>query len=101
VSLKMAGDVYAGVVQECGCEIHVEDHVVANTSRFDFFGVPNEEWHAEGFFVHKAFVVPAVVAEVKALVRCIDDDGVVGEVFFVQVVQYAASLSSTDSKQRR
>ena len=46
----------------------------------------------QGLFIHPLLVVEAVLTEGEALVRGVDDDGVVGEAALVQVVEYAADV---------
>ena len=91
-SLEGFGDVDARVVEKGGGKVGVEDHVGVDTAGFDFFGIADDEGHAQRFFVHKTLVIPAVIAQEKALVRCVNDDGVVGEAFFVEIVEHAPDI---------
>ena len=43
----------------------------------------------------KRLVVPAMVAEKKALVRGIDDNGVVGNALGVEIIEYATDVVIT------
>ena len=52
----------------------------------------NQERLVQGFFIHPLLVVEAVLTEGEALVRGVDDDGVVGEAALVQVVEDAADV---------
>ena len=91
-SLEGFGNVNARVVEKGGGKVGVEDHVGVDTAGFDFFGIADDEGHAQGFFIHKTLVIPAVVAQEKALVRCVDDYGVVGETFFIEIVEHAPDI---------
>ena len=52
----------------------------------------NEERRAEAFLVHEALVEPAMIAEEEALIGVVDDDGVVGDFVFVEVIEDAADV---------
>ena len=47
---------------------------------------------AQGLLIHPAFVEPAVLAEVETLVGRVDDDGVVRQPGFVEVVENPAEI---------
>ena len=52
-------------------------------------GPADDERHAERFLVHPALVVPAVFAHVEPLVGAVDDDGVLRQPVFIQILQDA------------
>lgn len=56
----------------------------------DGAGVTDQERYAERRFVHETLVVPAVFAQIEAVVGGIYDEGVRGLAGFVEVVQDAA-----------
>ena len=91
-SLEGFGNVNVRVVEKGGGKVGVEDHVGVGTAGFDLFGIADDEGHAERFFVHKTLVIPAVIAQEKALVRCVNDDGVVGEAFCIEIVEHAPDI---------
>src|SRR3954453_17127269 len=56
------------IVQEHWRKVYVQTDVVRNGIRLDCTGVPDEERHAQRFFVHQSLVEKSVVAEEEALV---------------------------------
>ena len=55
-------------------------------------GPADKQRRAQALFVHEPLVVPAMVAEEEALIGGVDDDGVIGEFFLVEVVEHAADV---------
>ena len=91
-ALHFGGRGDAGVVEERRREIDVQHHVAVDGVGADGAGVAHEEGHAQGFLVHQALVEPAVIAEEEALVGGVDDDGVVGQAFGVEVIEQPADV---------
>ena len=91
-ALKLARDLDPGIVQKGRREVDVGDDTVVDGTGLDGPGIADDEGHAQRFFVHEALIVPAVIAKKEALVRGIDDDGVVGEALFVEIVQDATDI---------
>ena len=56
-------------------------------------GQMGQQRGAEGFLVHEAFVEPAVLAHVEALVGGVDDEGVLPQAGLDEVVQDAADVA--------
>ena len=90
--LEVVGDFDAGVLEQGGREVDVEDHVVVDRAGCDGLRVADEQRHAQRLLVHEALVIPAVVAEKEALVGGIDDDGVVGQSFLLEIVEQTADV---------
>ena len=68
----------------------ISDDIIIDGFGYDRSGVADDEGHAQGFFVHEALVVPAVVAQEKALIGSVNDHGIVGDAIVFQVVEEAA-----------
>ena len=79
-------------IEECRREIYVLRQCLCAFARFCNAGPFDDERHAEGLFVHPAFVVPAVLAEVEALIAAVDDYRVIGKVVRVEIVQQATNI---------
>ncbi len=77
------GDGEAGGGEDGGGVINVHDHGGRDVAGFGAARITDEEGDAEGGFVHEALVVPAVFAEVEAVVGGVDDEGVGGLAGFV------------------
>lgn len=92
MALHCLGSREAGGGEEGGGEVDVGYEFMGDGAGRDGLGVAGEEGHADGFFVHHAFVEPAVVAEEEALVGGVDDEGVVAEVVVIEIVEEAADV---------
>lgn len=91
--MHVGWDGCVGGVEQGGCDVDVLGECVGGGVRWDVSGPACDEGHAEGFFVHPSFVEPAFFAEEEALVGAVDDEGVVGEVGVVEVVEEAADVA--------
>ena len=80
----------AGDVQEGRGVVDVLDECVDGRAGLDDAGPAHDQRHHQRLLVHPALVVPAVVAEVEALVGAVDDDGVVGEALLLEPVHEPA-----------
>ena len=92
MALNVIRDGQAGVVEQGGGEVDVVTHRGADLPCLDDLRKANQERLVQGFFIHPLLVVEAVLTEGEALVRCVDDDGAVGEAALVQVVEDAADI---------
>ena len=75
-ALHVGGGWDAGEIEEGRAEIEVLDEVLVDRAWFDDAGQPGHKRHSQGVFVHEAFVKPAMIAQVEALIGGIDDEGV-------------------------
>ncbi len=91
-SLHVVGDVGTCDVEEGFRVVEILDQVGVNGSRFCYAGPFDDQRHAEGFFVHPAFVIPAMIAEVESLIGGVDDDGIFIEAGFLEVSQHATDV---------
>ena len=89
-TLHLGGDGDVGGGEDGGGVVDVHDHGGGDLAGLDETGVADEEGDAEGGIVHEAFVVPAVLAEVEAVVRGVDDECVGGLAGLIELIQDAA-----------
>ena len=90
--LHVLGNGGVGNVQKRLCVIKVLNHVRAARPR-DCRARPfDDEGHLERFFIHPALIVPTVVADVEALVRGIDDDGI-----FIETQLFESAAKPSDA----
>ena len=71
-------------------KIHRRHDVPVPTSRFNDPGPADKKGSAEGFLVHPAFVEPAMLSKIKALVGAVDYDGVLFQPGFLQIGKHAS-----------
>ena len=87
-ALDVLGDRDASHIQEGGGEVEIGGDVCSvDGAGFDGAGPADEEGCFEGLLVHPAFVEPAVFAEIPTLIGGVDDDGVVGESGFIEIIE--------------
>ena len=91
LALDVVGHGYSGHLEEGGGVVDVLDEGVDLT--VEAAGIVGQQGSAEGFLVHEAFVEPAVLAHVEALVGGVDDEGVVPQTALHQVVEDAADVA--------
>ena len=89
-TLHLGGDGDVGGGEDGGGVVDVHDHGGGDLAGLDETGVADEEGDTEGGIVHEAFVVPAVFAEVEAVVRGVDDECVGGLAGLIELIQDAA-----------
>ena len=101
LALHVVGDFDSGDVEEGLGEIEVGNDIVVDRTGLDPARPADQQRRLERFFVHPAFVEPAVFAQIPALVGRVDDDGVVGQAGFVEVVEHAtdAVIDALDAAQ--
>ena len=63
-------------VEEGRTEVDVLRQLLHFAARLQMPGPAHDQWHAQAFLIHPALVIPTVVTEVEALVRAVDDEGV-------------------------
>ena len=81
------GDLAPRELDERRREVDVLGHEIRGPARFEMPGPPHDERRPEALLVHPPLVVPAVFAEVPALVAGVDDDRVVGDPEAVELVE--------------
>ena len=91
-ALHLLGWRDAGDVEEGLGEVDVLYEVLVDGTGLGRSGPAYEQRHAQRLLVHPALVVPAVIAEIEALVGVVDDDGVLGEAGLVEIVEHAAEV---------
>ena len=75
-------------IEQGGCEVEIGGDVLAvDGSGFDGAGPADEAGCFEGLLIHPTFVEPTVFAEIPTLIGGVDDDGVVGEAGFLEVIE--------------
>jgi len=84
--------VYSGEIEDCGGDVYVEDHLVADDAGVDAFGVADHHGDADGGLVHEALVEETPLAEEIAVVGAVDDGGVVHLVGGFEVCEDAADV---------
>ena len=93
--LHLAGYRQAGRFQKRLREIDVRDDALARASGFDHPRPANDQGSAQRFLEDPALVEPAVLSQIKSLIRCVDDDRVAGQTGLVEEVEQRPTLSST------
>ena len=91
-ALHIIGDRNAGGVEERFGEVEVGDDILVDRAGLGDAGPADEERGLEGLLVHPAFIEPAMLAQVPALVGGIDNNGVVGEARFIKVIEHTADV---------
>jgi len=91
-ALDIGGDYRSGDFKEGGCVVDVLDQRLALGAGLGDARPFQDEGHGEGFLEHPALVIPAVLAEVEALIRGVDDDGVFSLAAFVEIVEHATDV---------
>src|SRR5207249_10857811 len=89
-ALHFGGHREAGCLQECLGEVQIADDILVDATRLSDRGPADEEWRAERFLKDPAFVEPAVLTEVKALIGGVDDNGILGESLVIEILKYPA-----------
>ncbi len=92
LALHVIGLVDACGLEECLCDIQVRDDGLIDGPGFDNAGPACDEGSFQGGFVHPSLVVPAVLAEVPALVGAVDDEGVFCQACLVEIIQHASDV---------
>ena len=78
-----------GEAEEGGREVDVADELRGHMAGLDA-GAARDQRRAQARLIREAFVVKAEVAEIPAVVRGVDDDGVLREARLVEVVEHTA-----------
>ena len=81
---------HAGDVEVGRCVVDILYQRRAFAVRLGFPRVADDERRAHRFFIHETLVEPSVLAHIESLVGGIDDDGIVHQVVFLQIVEQAA-----------
>ena len=71
----------ARIVEEQWSEIYIQDEIGVHRPRPNLTWITHEKRHPQRLFVHQPLIEESVVAKKEPLVRRIDHDRVVGEVF--------------------
>ncbi len=89
VALISFGRRDSGPVEKGGRQVEIERDGIGNLSllRFGDAGVGNDERHAQGLIVVGPFPGEAAIAHVVAVVRRVDDNGVLREAFGIQCLE--------------
>ena len=58
----------------------------------EIFRQMHDQWCMHGFFIHEPFVEPSVFAHIESLVRSINDQRIVHQTFFLQIVKYTTYI---------
>ncbi len=80
----------SGIAEEGGGIVDILDELVDPRAGFDMTGILDEERCLERFLVHEALVEPAMLAEIEALVRSIDDDRILAQPALLQIIEQLA-----------
>ena len=80
---------HAGDVEVGRCVVDILHQRRAFAVRLGFPRVADDERRAHRFFIHETLVEPSVLAHIESLVGGIDDDGIVHQVVFLQIVNQA------------
>ncbi len=88
--MQIGWSINSGDFAEGARKIHRRNDVPVSASRFNYTGPADKKGSAQGFFVHPAFVEPAMLSEVKALVGAVDDDGVLFQSRFLEIGKHAS-----------
>ena len=86
------GDGGSRKVEHGGGVVGVLDDRVEALARLDGLGVPDEEGHAHGLFVHPTLVLVVVLAKHETLVAGVDDQGVVHLTGFFEVLEESTQV---------
>ena len=81
-----------GEIQNRGRKIYVLHHVLVHAAARLQARIAHDQRHAQRRLVHKALVVPAVLAHEVAVVGGVDDERIVGQPALVQIVEHAAQV---------
>ncbi len=87
LSLNIGGNRHVGVIEKRRREVDIGDDRVIHAAGFDLSRVSQQQWHSNTLLVHESLVEPAVIAEKEAVVRGVDDDGVLGEIVPVEPIK--------------
>ena len=91
-ALDGLGDGGSRKVEHRGGVVGVLDDRVEALARLDGLGVPDEEGHAHGLFVHPTLVLVVVLAKHETLVAGVDDQGVVHLTGFFEVLEESTQV---------
>ena len=91
-ALDGLGDGGSRKVEHRGGVVDVLDDRVEALPCLDGLGIPDEEGHAHGLFVHPTLVLVIVLAKHETLVAGVDDQGVVHLTGFFEVLEEATQV---------